>query len=323
VRLSGQDSRRGTFSHRHAVLYDYHNGEPYFPLKTLATPPEMFTVFDSLLSEAAVLGFEFGYALEMPDALVLWEAQFGDFVNGAQSIIDQIMASSESKWRYMCGLCVMLPHGYEGAGPEHSNAYIERFLSLCAENNMQVIIPSTPANYFHALRRQMHRKFRKPLIFMMPKANLRTSPEFAGSTIDELLGDSQFQTVIDDPAGLPPAGVSRVLFCSGKVYFSLNHARETERDATGKAKPREIRIGDTAIVRASWPSTATPGRCCGCRKNPATAAAGRSWNPGFANCCPPVPRSPIAAEKKPPAPRPAATRCTRSRRKNCWNTRWN
>ncbi len=253
IRFTGQDVERGTFSHRHAVLHDFKTGEIYTPLKHLSEKQPSFFIRNTMLSEMATLGFEWGYASADPRNLVCWEAQFGDFVNGAQSIIDQIMASSESKWRYMCGLCVMLPHGYEGAGPEHSNAYIERFLSLCAENNMQVVIPSTPANYFHALRRQMHRKFRKPLIFMMPKANLRTSPEFAGSTIDELLGDSQFQTVIDDPASLPPAGVSRVLFCSGKVYFSLNHARETERDANGKAKPREIRIGDTAIVRVEQP----------------------------------------------------------------------
>ena len=149
VRLSGQDSRRGTFSQRHSVLYDYRTGDPYFPLKSLATPPEMFTVFDSLLSEAAVLGFEFGYALEMPDALVLWEAQFGDFVNGAQVIIDQFVAGSASKWQRDSGLVLLLPHGYEGQGPEHSSARLERFLQLCGEENMQVCNPTTPAQYFH------------------------------------------------------------------------------------------------------------------------------------------------------------------------------
>jgi 2-oxoglutarate dehydrogenase E1 component len=163
------------------------------------------------------------------------------------------MASAESKWRYMNGMCVLLPHGYEGAGPEHSNAYIERFLSLCAENNMQVVIPSTPASYFHALRRQIHRKFRKPLILMMPKSNLRTSHSAPGSTIDELIGDSQFQSVIDDPSNPQSAGVKRVLLCSGKVYFALAEARDNELDANHKPVARTDKITDTAIVRVEQP----------------------------------------------------------------------
>src|SRR5205823_11541920 len=173
VRLSGQDSRRGTFSQRHAVLYDYQTGKPYFPLQALASPPDMFTAIDSLLSEAAVVGFEYGYSLDMPDALVLWEAQFGDFANGAQVFFDQFLASGASKWQRDSGLVLLLPHGYEGQGPEHSSARLERFLQLCAEDNMQVCNPTTPAQYFHLLRRQVHRDFRKPLIVMTPKSLLR------------------------------------------------------------------------------------------------------------------------------------------------------
>jgi 2-oxoglutarate dehydrogenase E1 component len=253
IRFTGQDVERGTFSHRHAVIHDFKTGEVYTPLNHLAEKQPPLFIRNTMLSEMATLGFEWGYASADPRNLVCWEAQFGDFVNGAQSIIDQIMASAESKWRYMNGLCVLLPHGYEGAGPEHSNAYIERFLSLCAENNMQVVIPSTPANYFHVLRRQVNRKFRKPLILMMPKANLRTSPTMLGSTIDELIGDSQFQNVIDDPTNPPSTGVKRVLFCSGKVYYSLTQARDTEHDASGKAVPRVSKITDTAIVRIEQP----------------------------------------------------------------------
>jgi 2-oxoglutarate dehydrogenase E1 component len=249
IRFTGQDVERGTFSHRHAVLHDYKTGEVYTPLQHLAEKQPAFFIRNTMLSELATLGFEWGFSSADPRNLVCWEAQFGDFVNGAQTIIDQIMASSESKWRYMSGLCVLLPHGYEGMGPEHSNAYIERFLSLCAENNMQVVIPSTPANYFHVLRRQVNRKFRKPLILMMPKALLRMGI----STIDELIGDSQFQNVIDDPTNPAAAGVKRVLLCSGKVYFSLTNARDNDKDAGGKPIPREIKIADTAIVRVEQP----------------------------------------------------------------------
>jgi 2-oxoglutarate dehydrogenase E1 component len=245
VRLTGQDVERGTFSHRHAVLFDYETGEPYYPLANLTVidgqKQGTFTVINSMLSEFAVLGFEWGYASADPHNLVLWEAQFGDFVNGAQPIIDQILVSAESKWRYSNGLVMLLPHGYEGQGPEHSNAYIERFLTMCAEENIQVAIPSTPAQYFHLLRRQIHRKFRKPLVLMMPKALLRR--EGAMSDIAEFT-DGTFQTVIDDPAmagaakGTDRDKVRRVLVCTGKVYYTLRDARTAaERD------------GDVAIVR--------------------------------------------------------------------------
>jgi 2-oxoglutarate dehydrogenase E1 component len=221
IRLSGQDSRRGTFSQRHAVLYDYHTGEAYFPLKAMGARPDDFTVFDSLLSEAAVLGFEFGYSSELPGALVLWEAQFGDFANGAQVIIDQFLVCSTSKWQRDSGLVLLLPHGYEGQGPEHSSARLERFLQLCAEDNIQVCYPSTPVQYFHLLRRQMKRNFRKPLVLMTPKSLLRHKQ--CVSQIDQFIR-GRFEEVIDDQSA-DPARVRRVVLCSGKVYYDLQEGR--------------------------------------------------------------------------------------------------
>src|SRR4051812_11166726 len=219
VRLTGQDVERGTFSHRHAVLHDYNNGECYVPLQHIAPKDKQgwFAVINSMLSELAVLGFDWGFASADPKNLVVWEAQFGDFVNGAQPLIDQILAAAESKWRYMNGMVLLLPHGYEGQGPEHSNAYVERFLSLCAEDNMQVCMLSTPAQYFHALRRQIHRKFRKPLVLMMPKSMLRDPTK--ASDLAEFT-DGAFQTVIDDPCCSGGTDghekIRRVLVCSGK-----------------------------------------------------------------------------------------------------------
>ncbi len=233
VRLSGQDSRRGTFSQRHSVVYDARTGEPHSPLDDLAPQQGRFDVYDSLLSEAAVLGFEFGYGMDAPHTLVLWEAQFGDFANGAQVIIDQFVASSESKWQRDSGVVLLLPHGYEGQGPEHSSARLERYLQLCAEDNMQVCYPSTPAQYFHLLRRQMKRNFRKPLIVMTPKSLLRLRA--ANSPLDEFV-KGRFHEVLDD-AGVEAARVRRVLLCSGKVYYDL-----LERRAESKAN-------DVAIVR--------------------------------------------------------------------------
>ncbi len=234
VRLSGQDSGRGTFSQRHAVLYDAHTGAPYYPLTALNNRKAVFHAYDSLLSEAAVLGFEFGYSLDDPEALVLWEAQFGDFANGAQVIIDQFLAASYSKWQRDSGLVLLLPHGYEGQGPEHSSAKPERFLQLCAEDNMQVVSPSTPAQYFHVLRRQMKRGFRKPLVVMTPKSLLRLKA--CVSPPDDLVG-GRFHEVLDD-AQADPARVRRVVMCAGKVYYELLERRSQEESGAGVALVR-------------------------------------------------------------------------------------
>ena len=234
VRLSGQDSRRGTFSHRHAALYDTQTGERFVPLSCLAPKQAAFEVYDSMLSEAAVLGFEFGYSLDFPKALVMWEAQFGDFVNGAQVIIDQFIVSSESKWQRDSGLVLLLPHGYEGQGPEHSSARLERFLQLCAEDNIQVAVPTTPAQYFHLLRRQMNREFRKPLVVMTPKSLLRLKE--CVSALADLAEGSRFHEVLDEEGG-DPAAVKRVVLCSGKVYYDLARARQ------------EKKLKGTALVR--------------------------------------------------------------------------
>jgi 2-oxoglutarate dehydrogenase E1 component len=224
VRLCGQDSGRGTFFHRHAVLHDQNSDQEYVPLQHVKDGQPRFTVIDSVLSEEAVLGFEYGYSAANPDSLAIWEAQFGDFVNGAQVVIDQFISSGEAKWGRLCGLTMMLPHGYEGQGPEHSSARLERFLQLCAENNMQVCVPSTPAQMFHLLRRQMLRSFRKPLVVMTPKSLLRH--ELAISSLAEL-SSSGFASVIGEIDEIPPAQVTRVVFCSGKVYYDLLNARRT------------------------------------------------------------------------------------------------
>ena len=217
VRLSGQDSRRGTFSHRHSVLYDEDNRQRYIPLNHLRQNQARFCVYNSPLSEYAVLGFDYGYSMDFPLQLYLWEAQFGDFANGAQIIIDQFIASSESKWRRPSAIVLLLPHGYEGQGPEHSSARLERFLLLCAEENMQVCYPTTPAQYFHVLRRQMHRKYRKPLILMTPKSLL--THEQAVSTESDFTDSRFFEILADSEASAKK--VERVIFCSGKVYYDL------------------------------------------------------------------------------------------------------
>jgi 2-oxoglutarate dehydrogenase E1 component len=222
VRLSGQDSGRGTFSQRHAVLTDVITGAEIVPLQSVSEGQAPFHAIDSSLSEAGVLGFEFGYSLDAPDALVIWEAQFGDFVNGAQVIIDQFLAATETKWARLSGLVLMLPHGYEGQGPEHSSARVERFLQLCADDNLQVANCTTPSSLFHLLRRQCLRKVRKPLILLTPKSLLRHP--LATSTLDDLAG-GRFEPVIDD-ATVDPAEVRRVVLCSGKVYYELLAARQ-------------------------------------------------------------------------------------------------
>ncbi len=233
VRLSGQDCRRGTFSHRHAVLIDNVTAEPYVSLDSLAHDGARFFVYNSLLSEAAVLGFEYGYSVAEPNMLILWEAQFGDFANGAQVIIDQFIASSESKWQRWSNLVLLLPHGYEGQGPEHSSARLERFLSMCAENNIIVCNLTTPAQYFHVLRRQVRSNMRKPLVIMSPKSLLR-HPRCVSPIEDFTHG--VFKKLLDD-GSQPAAQVTRLVFCSGKVYYDLLAHRD------------EIESKDTAIIR--------------------------------------------------------------------------
>ncbi len=222
VRISGQDSGRGTFFHRHAVIHDQKTGETYLPLQNLGADQGSFLVINSTLSEEAVLGFEYGYASAEPNSLVIWEAQFGDFANGAQVVIDQFIASSEEKWGRFCGLVMLLPHGYDGQGPEHSSARLERFLQLCAEDNMQVCYPTTPAQMFHMLRRQQVRPYRKPLIVMSPKSLLRH--RLSVSPLVDFT-EGQFQVVIDEIDKLDKNKVRRILACSGKVYFDLLEAR--------------------------------------------------------------------------------------------------
>ena len=238
VRLSGQDSGRGTFFHRHAVFHDQNrerwDAGTYLPLQHITENQPDFLVIDSTLSEEAVLGFEYGYATASPSELVIWEAQFGDFTNGAQVVIDQFIASGEVKWGRLCGLVMMLPHGYEGQGPEHSSARLERFLQLCADYNMQVVVPSTPAQMFHLLRRQMIRPYRRPLVIMSPKSMLRHKESV--SSLEEL-ADGRFLPVIPEVDPLDPKEVKQIVFCSGKVFYDVVATR------------RERGIRDVAVVR--------------------------------------------------------------------------
>ena len=238
VRVSGQDVARGTFAHRHAVLHDQNREKwdsgTWIPLQHLKEGQPDFEIIDSVLTENAVVAFEYGYSTSEPNQLVVWEAQFGDFANGAQVVIDQFISSGEVKWGRVCGLVLLLPHGYEGQGPEHSSARPERYLQLCAEHNVQVCVPTTPAQIFHLLRRQMLRDFRKPLIVMSPKSLLRHKE--AVSTMEEL-AHGKFHTVIGDKQKLADDEVRRVIVCSGKVYFDLADYR------------RQNQISDIAVIR--------------------------------------------------------------------------
>jgi 2-oxoglutarate dehydrogenase E1 component len=234
IRLCGQDAGRGTFAHRHAVLHEQNTDEVYIPLSHLAPDQVQINIIDSLLSEEAVLAFEYGYASVEPNNLVIWEAQFGDFANGAQVVFDQFISSGEQKWGRLCGLTVFLPHGYEGQGPEHSSARLERFLQLCAQQNMQVCVPTTPAQVYHMIRRQMVRPYRKPLIVMTPKSLLRNPA--AVSTLDEL-ANGEFQVVIPEVDKINAKNVDRLVLCSGKVYYDLLEKR------------REQKLENVAIVR--------------------------------------------------------------------------
>jgi 2-oxoglutarate dehydrogenase E1 component len=254
VRLTGQDSRRGTFFHRHATLIDQNTGRTYESLDDIAPRRDAFTITDSLLSEEAVLGFEYGYSTTDPDCLVIWEAQFGDFANGAQVVIDQFISSGEAKWGRLSAITLFLPHGYEGQGPEHSSARLERFLQLCAEHNMQVCVPSTPAQMFHMLRRQMLRDVRKPLVVLTPKSLLRH--RLSSSPLSDLT-DGKFHTIIGEQDALSVDDVKRIVFCSGKVYFDLLEARRV----AGKKDVALIRIEQLypfdidayAAAVAQWP----------------------------------------------------------------------
>jgi len=249
VRLSGQDSGRGTFSQRHDVLYDTQTGAPWAPLSQLHSEQNSrghFEVFDSSLSEAGVLGFEYGYSVIAGDALVMWEAQFGDFNNVAQSIIDQYVAAGDDKWKQTSRLTLLLPHGYEGQGPEHSSARLERFLQLCAANNLCVCYPSTPAQYFHLLRRQTRKGFERPLIVMTPKSLLRLPA--AASSLDDLTSGG-FQPLIDDSELGDPNQVKRIVLCSGKVFYDLIHARSNSKTEPGAVATGPSPAGHVAIVR--------------------------------------------------------------------------
>lgn len=234
VRITGQDVGRGTFSHRHAVLHDQKDGTTFVPIKQCASDNTAMTIHDSFLSEEAVLAFEYGYATTTPNALVIWEAQFGDFANGAQVVIDQFITCGEHKWQRLCGLTMLLPHGYEGQGPEHSSARLERYLQLCAEHNIEIVVPTTPAQIYHLLRRQVKRDVRLPLIVFTPKSLLRH--KLVTSTLSELT-EGQFLPVIDEVDSIDPAAVTRAVICSGKVYYDL------------LAKRREDNLNHVALIR--------------------------------------------------------------------------
>ncbi|TSA32154.1 MAG: 2-oxoglutarate dehydrogenase E1 component, partial [Opitutales bacterium] len=254
IRLSGQDCERGTFSHRHAVLHDPSNDAEYCPLSSLGNAK--IELVNSSLSEYAVLGFDYGYSLEAPNALVIWEAQFGDFANGAQIIIDQFLASAESKWGQTSGLTLLLPHGYEGQGPEHSSARLERFLQLCAENNLQVIQPTTPAQIFHALRRQVKAELRKPLVVLTPKSLLRHK---ACVSFLADFSSGEFHTIMTDATPAPKT--SRLLICSGKIFYELDAERQAKKDAdTSILRLEQFYPFDAANLKKLYQQLGAPGK---------------------------------------------------------------
>jgi 2-oxoglutarate dehydrogenase E1 component len=271
VRLAGQDSRRGTFGHRHAVLVDRSNGNEHTPLAHLSPDQGPYYVYDSLLSEYAAMGFEYGYSVARPDALVLWEAQFGDFVNGAMTIVDEFIASGEAKWGQCSGVTLLLPHGYEGQGPDHSSARLERFLQLCAEDNMVVAAPTTPANYFHLLRRQALQSHKRPLVVMSPKSMLRLRA--AASAIEDFM-DAGFASVLDDPDALDQGGVERVVLTAGKVHYDLLSARrKTENSKVALVRVEQLYPlpgEEVADVLAGYPNATD---VVWCQEEPANQGA--------------------------------------------------
>ena len=324
--MSGQDSGRGTFSHRHAVLVDQENEERYVPINHISEGQAPFEIIDSPLSEAAVVGFEYGYSLADPKTLVIWEAQFGDFANGAQVIIDQFLSSGEAKWLRMSGLVLLLPHGYEGQGPEHSSARLERYLQLCAEDNMQVCNITTAAKYFHALRRQIRRKFRKPLVVVTPKSLLRARE--VASPLADFGPGTNFHRVIGETGTIRPDDqVRRVVLCSGKVYFDLLKARAEKGDDTVAL----VRARTALPVPASQPRRGTAalsqrrdrvvpggagehGRLGLCR-SPHRAGARRPRCRGASGRA-------LSAAPRPPRPPPACSSGTRRSRRSSSRRRW-
>jgi 2-oxoglutarate dehydrogenase E1 component len=271
VRLSGQDSRRGTFTQRHSVLYDVHTRERYTPLNNISPSQAKFCVYNSPLSEYAVLGFDFGYSLDFPNMLVLWEAQFGDFANGAQIMIDQYIVCSETKWGETSSIVLLLPHGYHGQGPEHSSARLERYLQACGEDNIQVAHPSTPASYYHILRRQAVRKIKKPLILMTPKGMLRdprcTSPiaDFAKGCFEEIIPDTTAS-----------ADAKRVILCTGKVYFDLvDHLKENKITDAAIVRVEQLYPLHEKKLQAAVAKYAKAGKIVWCQEESANMGA---WN---------------------------------------------
>jgi len=273
VRLSGQDSSRGTFSTRHSVLYHAKTGEPYVPLMHLAAKQARICIYNSPLSEAAVLGFDYGYSIEYPNLLCLWEAQFGDFFNGAQTIIDQFITSAESKWQRPSGIVLLLPHGYEGQGPEHSSARLERFLEACAEDNLQVCNLTTAAQYFHVLRRQMKRKFVKPLVIMTPKSLLRA--KFASSPAGEFT-KGRFEEILLSPASDPVEKTKRLIFCSGKIYYDLlNYRTDKKIDDVALIRIEQLYPLEEQKLRTLCKSFSKSSRLVWCQEEPQNMGA---WN---------------------------------------------
>jgi 2-oxoglutarate dehydrogenase E1 component len=306
IRLVGQDTRRGTFSHRHAVLYDQERGTPYLPLAHLRSGQGPVEIRDTLLSEAGALGFEYGYSLDMPDALTVWEAQFGDFVNAAQVIVDQFLSSGEAKWNRLSGLVLLLPHGMEGQGPEHSSARLERFLELSVDDNWRVVNLTTPAQYFHALRRQLATPWRKPLVVMSPKSLLRHAQ--AVSPLDDLV-QGRFRRVIDD-ARADPDEITRVVLCSGKLYYELAAARE----ASGARHVAIVRL-EQLYPLATDEVLAAIGRyrpgveLAWAQEEPSNMGA---WDYVDARLAPGLP-GPVQLVARPPSASPAAGSATRHR----------
>ena len=315
IRLAGQDSERGTFSQRHAVLHDCQDGHTYTPLQHLAANQAPVEIYNSPLSETGVLGFEYGYSLDCPDSLVLWEAQFGDFWNVAQPIVDQFITSAEDKWQRLSGLVLLLPHGFEGQGPEHSSARVERFLLNVADDNIQVVYPSRPAQYFHCLRRQMLRAWRKPLVVITPKSLLRCPrrcPRWRTAPRERSRGSSPTRW----PS--PRAEAKRIVLCTGKIYYELEAYRQ------------EARREDVAIIRLEqlyplpqelleWGAGALRRRACryfGCRKSLRTWVRGCTYGFIWVSRCSgdgPSPASPAMRRRPPPPVRTAGTSKNRRR----------